>query len=292
MGESPYRWAIKKAARTAVILGSLGSGSLAVRRLVGRATARVITYHRFGHVDRDPYCVAPEAFEEQMRWLAEGRLAVSLDEIVQFARGEREIPSGSVLVTMDDGFSSVLSVAAPVLRRYGIPAVAYVTTQAIGNPDAGKGAGEPFLTWEQIMELNASSVTIGSHGHTHRSMARLGPEEVRREGQQSKELIEDRLGREVNSFAYPYGMRGDENPMTAKILGDCGYSSVFVSQHGTVHHGTNPLRLPRVKVEAGEPLWMFKLLCQGGMDPWSFLDRVMWSPIPEDDGQGTYERGA
>jgi hypothetical protein len=106
-------------------------------------------------------------------------------------------------------------------------------------------------------------------------MARLAPEQVRTEGLQSKQLIESRLGAAVTSFAYPFGMRHDESPATARILADCGYDSIFISQHGTIQPGANPLRLPRIKVEAGEPLWMFKLLCRGGMDAWALADRLL-----------------
>jgi peptidoglycan/xylan/chitin deacetylase (PgdA/CDA1 family) len=275
MTEPLQRWHLKKAARRSVVLLSALSGSIAVRRLAGGPRVRALTYHRFGHAERDPWCVTPSAFEEQMRWLAEQRLVVTLNEVQQFARGELQLADGSVLVTMDDGFSSVWSVAAPILRRYGIPAVAYVTTNAIGNADAGKGAGEAFLTWEQLAELDANGMTIGSHGHTHQSLARLRPDEAREEGRRSKKLIEAHLGKAVDSFAYAYGMRADESPSTARILADCGYCSVFISQHGTIRRGTDLLRLPRIKVEAGEPLWVFRLLCRGGMDAWSLADNVL-----------------
>jgi peptidoglycan/xylan/chitin deacetylase (PgdA/CDA1 family) len=275
MTESLARWRIKKAARAGVVLASAVSGSLAVRRLLDKPRLRVITYHRFGYADRDAWCVPPEDFEAQMAWLAEQRLAVSLDDALAFVRGERALADGSILVTMDDGFSSVLSVAAPILQRHGIPAVAYVTTSALGNADAGRGAGEAFLTWDELREVDASGMTIGSHGHTHRSMARLSEDEARDEGQLSRAMLEDKLGKPVRSFAYAFGMRADESAGTARILADCGYTSVFISQHGTVQPGANPLRLPRIKVEAGEPLALFKLLCQGGMDVWSLADRVL-----------------
>ena len=275
MTESLYRWRVKKAARKAVMLGSLASSSIAIRRLTNNSRVRALTYHRFGHADRDPYCVTPQAFDEQMRWVAEQRLAVTLDDVLRFARGEIELATGSVLITMDDGFGSVASVAAPILRRYRIPSVAYVTTEAIGNAAAGRGAGEPFLTWEQVVSLSAEGMAIGSHGHTHRSMAKLDPDAVCEEGRLSKNLIEAHISKEITTFAYPYGMRMDENRRTAKIMADCGYSSVFISQHGTIQQGTNPMRLPRIKVEAGEPLWMFKLLCKGGMDAWSLADMVL-----------------
>ncbi len=275
MTESLHRWRLKKAARTAVVLGSLASSSIAVRRLAGSPKVRAITYHRFGHVAHDPWWVPPRVFDEQMQWLAEQRLAVSLDDVLRFARGDIDLPTGSVLVTIDDGSSSVYSVAAPILREYGIPAVAYVATYAVGNVAAGKGAGEPFLTWEQISDLYASGISVGSHSLTHRSMAGLAPDEIREEGLRSKELIEARIGRQVTSFAYPFGMRRDESSLTEKILSECGYQSIFIAQHGTIQRGSNPLRLPRVKVEAGEPLWMFKLICRGGIDVWSLVDRLL-----------------
>jgi peptidoglycan/xylan/chitin deacetylase (PgdA/CDA1 family) len=275
MSESPQRWHLKKAARRSVILASTMSGSVAARRMAGPPRVRALTYHRFGLSQRDPWCVAPDTFEAQMRWLSERRLAVSLDDVLRFATGGGALEDGAVLVTMDDGFSSVWSVAAPILKRYGIPAVAYVTTSAVGNLEAGLGAGEAFLTWEQIAELRAGGMTIGSHGHTHRSMAKLPPAEARDEATRSKNLLEERLGCSVDAFAYAYGMRNDENAATARLLAECGYRSVFISQHGTIGNGADTLRLPRVKVEGGEPLWMFKALCQGGMDAWSLADRLL-----------------
>lgn len=275
MTESLRRWRVKKATRRTVVLGSFASSSIAVRRLAGKPAVRAITYHRFGHVAHDPWWVPPPVFEEQMRWLAEERLAVSLDDVLRFTHGEINLPTGSVLVTIDDGSRSVAAVAAPILRHYGIPAVAYVATRSIGNPDAGRGPGGPFLTWEEVAALGSSGVTVGSHSLTHRSMARLTADEIREEGQRSKELIEAKIGKEVTSFAYPFGMRRDESPLTEKILAECGYSSIFISQHGTIRRDSNPLRLPRIKVEAGEPLWMFKLLCRGGMDAWSLADKVL-----------------
>lgn len=275
MTEPLRRWQIKKAARTGVMLASALSGSTTVRRLAGEPRIRVLTYHRFGHAERDPWCVTPAAFEAQMRWLAAQRLAVALEDVLAFARGERDVRSGSVLVTMDDGFRSVLTVAQPILERYKVPAVAYVTTSALGNRAAGEGAGEAFLDWDELRELDARGMTIGSHGHTHSSMARMPEAQAREEGRRSKALLEDGLGKAVTSFAYAYGMRLDENPTTARILGACGYRSVFISQHGTIRRGTDPLRLPRIKVEAGESLALFKLLCRGGMDVWSLADRIL-----------------
>lgn len=274
MSVSTLRWVVKKAARRAMVLGSFVSGSLGLRRLFGRGpVVRVLTYHRFGDADRDPWCVSAADFEAQMRWLSEQRLAVSLDDIERFVRGERDLPDGAVLVTMDDGFSSVLNIAAPIMQRHGIPSVAYVTTGFVGTTSA---SGEPYLTWDEVRRLPSAGVTVGSHAHTHRSMAQIGAQESLDEARRSKDLLERHLGMPVQSFAYPFGMRPDESLATATMLTGCGYSTVFIAQHGTLRRGAPTARLPRVKVEGGEPLWMFKLLCRGGMDAWKLVDDTLW----------------
>ncbi|HEY0818273.1 MAG TPA: polysaccharide deacetylase family protein [Rhizobacter sp.] len=285
---STLRWIVKKTARTAMVLGSFVSGSLALRRLAGRGatTIRVITYHRFGDALRDPWCVGPAAFEAQMRWLAEHRLAVSLDQVERFVRGEIDLPDGAVLVTMDDGFSSWLHVAAPILQRHGIPSVAYVTTSFVGTTSV---SGEPYLTWDEVAQLaKVPGITIGSHAHRHCSIAKLGVEQVREEGTRSKQLLEQCIGMPVRSFAYPFGMRTDESAMTERVLSECGYDSIFIAQHGVLRRGARLARLPRVKVEGGDALWMFRLLCRGGMDAWKLVDDTLWKlqrPAPAEQVQ-------
>jgi hypothetical protein len=268
------RWVVKKFARRCMVLGSFVSGSLGLRRLLAAGpVVRVLTYHRFGDAQRDPWCVSAGDFEQQMRWLAERRLAVSLDDVVRFVRGEIELPDGAVLVTMDDGFSSVLHIAAPIMRRHGIPSVAYVTT---GFVDSTSASGERYLTWDEVARLPKAGVEVGSHAHTHRSMAQLSVREALEEARRSKQLLEQHLGASVQSFAYPFGMRPDESAATARLLSDSGYATVFIAQHGVLRPGLDLARLPRVKVEGGEPLWMFKLLCRGGMDAWKLIDDTLW----------------
>jgi hypothetical protein len=80
----------------------------------------------------------------------------------------------------------------------------------------------------------------------------------------------------MTAFAYPFGTMADFNAATAKILGESGYQFVFTSQHGAVQKSLDALVLPRIKVESGEPLWMFKYLVQGGLDAWQLIDQTLW----------------
>ena len=56
------------------------------------------------------------------------------------------------------------------------------------------------------------------------------------------------------------------------MLPEEGYDLAFTSQHGAVRTGLDPMLLPRVKVESGDPAWLFPLLCRGAMDAWRLVD--------------------
>ena len=40
--------------------------------------------------------------------------------------------------------------------------------------------------------------------------------------------------------------------------------------------GADPLTLPRVKIEGGEGMGMFRLAASGGLDAWSLVDRSLY----------------
>ena len=274
---SRRRWVAKKIARTAMAIGAWASGALALheRMRIG-PEVRVLTYHRFGDAVRDPFRVSAAAFEAHVRHLAEHRLALSLAELEQFLRGELAPEPGAALVTIDDGSVSVHRVALPILRHHGVPAVLFTVAGAVGTGRGPHGrAPERTLDWDELAELGAAGVEIQSHSMTHRSMTKIDPAEAAEEAHASKTLLEARLGREVSSFAYPYGTRADFDETTARILMEAGYRTVFTAQHGPVLLGDDPSRLHRVKIEGGEPTAVFPLVLRGGLDAWGHIDRAL-----------------
>src|SRR4051812_1850730 len=127
------RWKLKKASRMAIAHGSRilraalpGSGDV-------DTPVRALTYHRFGHIDRDPFCLAPEQFDAQMRVIADAGLAISLAQLESFLYGTEVLPRDAVLITVDDGFRSLRTAALPILKEHRIPAVAFVSSGKIGS---------------------------------------------------------------------------------------------------------------------------------------------------------------
>ena len=236
---------------------------------------RALTYHRIGAADRDPFCVSSADFEAQVRQLAESGRAVSLDQLIAFVEGGAPLPADACLITIDDGMLSTLTEAAPILERWKVPAVAFVTSSLIGKDYAG--LPERYLTWDELRQLATSGlIAIGSHAHTHRSLGLMPPQEAIVEARESREMLSGQLGREVAVFAYPFGTRSDFNETTEQVLRQAGYRIAFNSVHGAILRGMNLVSLPRIKIEGGESLQMFSLASRGAMDAWRIVDQTLW----------------
>lgn len=274
------RWMIKKAARMSLALASWGSGALVLRRRLARGPRiRVLMYHRFREAPYDPFSVSVAAFTQQMEWLAQQGLAISLDDLDAFLAGRREVPDGSVLVTVDDGFADVWSEAAPILQRFEVPAVAFIPSGDVESEailSESEWQPDAHLSWSEVCALPERGVAVGSHAREHESFGSLSREQARHQAGQSRTDLETHLDTPVTAFAYPFGTRADYNEMTEVVLREVGYRCVFTAQHGAIGVGTDRYELPRVKVEGGEGLWMFKLIVKGGLDAWSWVDRFAW----------------
>jgi peptidoglycan/xylan/chitin deacetylase (PgdA/CDA1 family) len=282
MPTSATRWWVKKAARQGILLSSWLSGSMAFSSLMARGPqVRVLTYHRFGDIPRDPFCVSEGDLERQIAYLAKAGTAVSLDDLLGFLDGRKVLPADAVLVTIDDGYRSTMTIAHKILSRHKVPGVAFVTPSLI---DAGEAAGgrpvecgpEPYLSWDELRRIAAEGMSIGSHSWTHRSMGSFGLEEAADQARRSREALEHALSRPVLSYAYPYGTRADYSEAIARKVAAAGYKVAFTSQHGPVRPGLDPFMLPRIKIERGEGQLAFRLATRGGLDAWRLIDHALW----------------
>jgi peptidoglycan/xylan/chitin deacetylase (PgdA/CDA1 family) len=180
----------------------------------------VLAYHLVEGGTGSPVDLPLDTFRRQMEELAATGRVLSLDDAVRRLEGgpadpaNRETPA--VVLTFDDAYRSFRTHAFPVLAELGLPATLYAPTAFVAGEAPGPLAGArdlPALDWGELAELAASGlVTVGSHTHTHPdldTLARSDATAVRDELARSKELLEERLGRPVEHFAYPRARRSD-----------------------------------------------------------------------------------
>src|SRR5215475_11340172 len=190
-------------------------------------TAQVIIfcYHRLVDKVRYPGTeITPAAFEAQMKELKDrGITVISLQDLLAWKRGEKNIPPRSAVITFDDGWKSQYEVAWPIMKKYGYPFTMFIYTEGVRGGTLGGGEA---ITWEQLADMRDNGVDIQAHSATHQDLREghaitviePGGKRARKkltgadyekwiqnEVVGSKELLEQRLGIKVNCFAVPFG---------------------------------------------------------------------------------------
>ena len=246
-------------------------------------TLRVLMYHKVNDLTPNPTTVPTEVFAQQMALLEElGYVPVSLEAVRDhYVRGA-PLPRTAVLITFDDGYRDNLQNALPVLRAQGYPAVLFVPIAYLedGRPLPHEellvtlGVRNPTLDWDELGALEAGGVRIESHGIGHWPLSALDPAEATREIALSKLRLEERLGREVDAFAYVKGSQADYRPEHASLVQQAGYKLAFTSVSGANGPSSDRFRLRRYNVEPYPPR-TFELVLRGACDLISVKDTVL-----------------
>ena len=142
-----------------------------------------------------------------------------VDETV-FEEQVRCCKGKNVVFTFDDGGESFLTVAAPILEKYGFRGVFLISTSQIGS----KG----FLSVDQIKELDKRGHIIGSHTHSHpKNLAKLNYDEIFQEWKISLDILRQILCKDVPVASIPNG-RGSVNVI--KAAKDAGVNELYTSE--------------------------------------------------------------
>jgi peptidoglycan/xylan/chitin deacetylase (PgdA/CDA1 family) len=107
------------------IAGRLGAP---LARAVTRSGARVLMYHRFGS-GPDARRLDYRAFADQLAHVARHFHVCSLASLAATLRDGRSPAPGTVVITVDDGYSDFVDYAYPVLQHFELPATLFVVTR-------------------------------------------------------------------------------------------------------------------------------------------------------------------
>ena len=94
------------------------------------------------------------------------------------------------------------------VRRFGLTATFFVFTTPIGKDSK-------LMTWQQLRELQAAGMTIGSHTRTHPVLPDYHAA-LHNEVEMSRADIEQHLGRAPHFFAYPFGAWDAQSAASAR----------------------------------------------------------------------------
>jgi len=243
---------------------------------------RVLMYHKVNDLPNNRMSMPVPLFDDQMAELGElGYTVVDLDAVLAHYVGGQPLPEGAVLITFDDGYRDNLENAAPILKKYGYPAVQFVPIAYVGDSQplphekhlSAHGVHNPTVDWDEIAELERYGVRIESHGISHRPLAELEIDEAAREIAISKLKLEERLGRPVRAFSYVKGSEADYKPVHPSLVRQAGYDLAFTAVSGANGPSSDPLQLRRYNVEPYSRR-TFQLVLAGACDLIAVKDTV------------------
>jgi peptidoglycan/xylan/chitin deacetylase (PgdA/CDA1 family) len=252
--------------------GAVVAATPKVKKPVVDQTAQVLIfcYHRLVDKIRYPGTeITPAAFEAQMKELKDkGITVISMQDLLAWKRGEKNIPPRAAVVTFDDGWKSQYEVAWPIMKKFGYPLTLFIYTEGVRGGALGGGEA---ITWEQLADMRDNGVDIQAHTATHqdlreghnvlviepggkRTKKKLTGADyekwVQNEVVGCKELLEQRLGIKVNCFAVPFGNYNDH---VKELARNAGYEAMF-TVYGQPITFTSPMdSIGRYAIEANKP---------------------------------------
>jgi peptidoglycan/xylan/chitin deacetylase (PgdA/CDA1 family)/GT2 family glycosyltransferase len=193
------------------------------------------------------YYLSPQRFRRYLRWMQ--ALGYGFASPVDWMEGRYE--RKKILLTFDDGYDDLYEELLPTSIALRIRPLVFLIANREHTTnvwDHARGLRKRnLLTIQQIREMQGQGVVFGSHTMTHPWLTQVSDEQLRREVADSKHALEDLLGAEVHSFAYPYG--GVDQRVRAAVA-EAGYKIAFTTMPG-LNWWNDPLTLRRGDIHEG-----------------------------------------
>lgn len=214
----------------------------------------ILTYHYIGNNPnpadkaRDNLEVAPDKFDEEMGYLSkQGYSAISFDTFYASLKGTASLPSKPIILTFDDGYIDFYLNAYPILRKYGLHAVSFISTGLINQGY--------YMSWAQIKEIDSSGlVSFQAHSVSHPNLVSLSDKDLQYQITESKKVLEGQLGKTVNTFAYPYGI---SDARVWQYVKNAGFIGAVGTWYGNQESEGVIYDMPRIKVGGGTTIESF-----------------------------------
>jgi poly-beta-1,6-N-acetyl-D-glucosamine N-deacetylase len=199
--------------------------------------AVVLMYHRFDQPDQPQTNIRMDQFAEHLAELKSGGYTVmALPVILDRLRNRERLPDRTVAITVNDATADLYRLAWPKFRASGFPITVFVASDSVD-----RGASD-MMTWDQVRELAAAGVTIGSQTASVAHLPEIEIDQVKLEIDRASNRIQAETGRRPTLLAYPYGEFGSA---VQKVVAERGYAAAFGQQSGVMNPASDRYGLPR-----------------------------------------------
>ena len=209
-------------------------------------TVAVLGYHKIGPPPpgswKTWYAIPLDVFLEQLHTLEQcGWNVIDAATFVAGLDDPALLPPRATLITFDDAYRMLLGAARECLTGRGYPSVVFAPTALIGGRSQwDEGTEQPvedLCNWDELRALERSGMSVQSHGVSHRAFSDLSPSQIERELVDSKAMLERRLEKPIELFAYSYGDAGQDQAVVDAAAALAGYRGAFL-------YDGHPMALP------------------------------------------------
>ncbi len=206
--------------------------------------AVISIYHHVADDTPPSTSLSPARFKEHMEYLRDdGYTVLPLDTVITAMRNREQLPDKTIVITFDDGYTSIFTEAFPLLQSMEFPFTVFINTEPI---NAGR---QGYMSWNDIRVMSEAGVLIANHMINHPHMTDNLPgendatrvERLRQEMLLAEKQIKQETGQSLQMLAYPYG---EYDSLLKEMLADEGF--VGIAQHsGAIGFYSDFLALPR-----------------------------------------------
>jgi peptidoglycan/xylan/chitin deacetylase (PgdA/CDA1 family) len=110
------------------------------KKISNKRLLRVLAYHRILDINESSYpfdeeiiSASTNAFDEQMKFVSQNYNIITFHELTDLVKNRHLVPERSLIISFDDGYADNSCKAVPILKKYGLKAVFFITTDYIGS---------------------------------------------------------------------------------------------------------------------------------------------------------------
>ncbi|MCG3110742.1 MAG: polysaccharide deacetylase family protein [Candidatus Manganitrophus sp. SB1] len=217
--------------------------------------ANILCFHRVNNNEPhpDPLTVRVDVFDRLMQIVRREYNPISLQTLIERVKKGEPFEPNTVAITFDDGYKDNFLNAAPILKKYALPATFFVTsgyidTERVFPWDEESPVKHPLMTWDEVRELAWMGFEIGGHTVNHVDLGTASIETAREEVVGCKEKIEKEIGQRINAFAFPFGRADAIRDDVLDIVRAAGFDCCCSDYGGKVTTGSDRYNLERVSM--------------------------------------------
>ena len=223
----------------------------------------LLLYHQVvdtphANTNLDCFCKTEE-FYSQMEFLSNsGYKVISLSKATELISSQNPLDADYVVLTFDDGCERFYDITFPILENFGFPSAIYPVANYLGKRATWGNVMTRelrILSKSQLTELAGLQVEIGAHTMDHVKLTTASKDDAMVQVFESKKTLEQLIGREIRSFAYPHGAYTRE---TMDIVKEAGFCNALTCISRAVGAAESMYEIPRKYITYYDDLNAFK----------------------------------